>query len=110
LQLVEFVMQSVARKRIEVEVEARHVPHIRSCLAGIAHADFTVAPILSGFGLRGYWSSERAFQSIGDKVCVRFTADAERVQPLIASGFGIVGRHILLIKSVAVGDDVQPHA
>ena len=95
-------MQAIERKRIEVAVEAHHVPHIRNCLEAIAHEDFTVSPIISGWNARGYWSSEYAFGTIGQKVMVRFTADAQPLRPLLAAGFGILLSDILVINATAV--------
>lgn len=107
--------RSSEKQRISVAVELAHVGHIKGCLAGIPHADFTVSPIISGWGVRGYWSSEHNFARIGEKVLVRFTADTEPIRPLIAAGFGILGSKVLQIhvsdpglrtqKSAAVSSD-----
>lgn len=91
-------MPASFKKRISVAVEARHAGYLRSCLAGIDHEDFTVAPILSGYNVRGYWSSEPAFSRIGERVMVAFTADPVPIQSLIASGFGILASDVLTVQ------------
>ena len=95
-------MPSSSKQRIEVAVEAHHVPHIRNCLNAIAHEDFTVSPIISGWNARGYWSSEYAFRHIGEKVMVRFTAESEPLRPLLAAGFGILLSKVLVINKTHV--------
>jgi hypothetical protein len=92
-------MSAHKKTRVEIAVETRHLPHIQGCLANLEHEDFTVSPILSGWGVKGYWSSEYAFSKIGEKVMIRFTADAEPVAPFIASGFGILASSVLVIRS-----------
>ena len=86
------------KKRISVAVEVRHASYLRSCLAGIEHEDFTVTPILSGYSVKGYWSSEQAFSRIGERVVVAFTADPQAIRPLIASGFGILASDVLTVQ------------
>jgi hypothetical protein len=87
------------KKRISVSIEGMHVGHIRNCLSQIAHQDFTVSPIISGWGVRGYWSSEcGGFDRIGEQVMVRFTTDLEPVRPLLNSGFGILASKVLKIQ------------
>ncbi len=90
-------MQAAAGKRISVTVDARHIDYLRSCLKNIAHEEFTVAPVLSGWSTRGYWSSERTFNRIGERVVVSFTTDPEPIRALIGSGFGILARDILTV-------------
>lgn len=86
------------RKRISVKVENFHIEHIRNCLKGIAHSEFTVAPVMSGYRHGRYWSSEHNFQKIGEQVMVRFTTDLEQVKPLIINGFGILASKVLTIQ------------
>ena len=91
-------MVKAAKKRISVSIESQHVGYIRSCLTAVDHEDFTVSPIISGWGARGYWSSERAFEQIGQRVMIRFTTDPEPIRPLLASGFGILASKVLQIQ------------
>jgi len=92
-------MATTSKKRIEITVDVQHVVHIRSCLiAANACEDFTVAPVMSGWNTKGYWSSERAFGSIGAKVSVRFTANERLVAPLLRNGFGILAMTIIPIS------------
>ena len=86
------------KKRISISVEKDHVSHIRCCLLALPHEDFTVSPILSGFGVRGYWSSEHSFTRIGDRVMIGFTTDCDQIRPLLASGFGILASKVLQIQ------------
>ena len=86
------------KKRIQVSVEKDHVAHIRCCLRAIRHQDFTVDPIISGWGVRGYWSSEQSFTRIGERVMIRFTTDSDRIRPLLASGFGILASKVLQVQ------------
>ncbi len=87
------------KKRISVSVEGTHVGHIRNCLSQIDHEDFTVSPIISGWGVRGYWSSEYGnFNRIGEQVMIRFTTDLDPVRPLLNSGFGILASKVLTIQ------------
>ena len=90
------------KKRVEVTVDAHHVPHIRSCLPDVACSDFTVSPVISGWSTRGYWSSEHAFTAIGSKVAIRFTADEAIVRPLLANGFGILAMDLIPITQTAM--------
>jgi hypothetical protein len=86
-------------KRISVVVERTHIHHIRNCLSHIECKDFTVSPIISGWGVRGYWSSEYGgFNRIGEQVMVRFTTDLEPVRSLLNSGFGILASKVLKIQ------------
>ena len=89
-----------AKKRISVAVEGTHVNHIRNCLSQIDHSDFSVSPIISGWGVKGYWSSEYSggFERIGERVMIRFTTKLERVQPLLLTGFGILASKVLQIQ------------
>lgn len=87
------------KKRISVAVEGAHVGHIRNCLSQIDYEDFSVSPVISGWGVRGYWSSEYGgFDRIGEQVMIRFTADLEPIQPLLSSGFGILASKVLKIQ------------
>ena len=90
-----------AKKRIEMTVDANLVAHIRSCLANADCEEFTVSPVISGWGVEGYWSSERKFADVGKKVAVRFTADEALVRPLIAKGFGILAMELIPITETA---------
>ncbi|MEQ1695214.1 MAG: hypothetical protein ABL901_05160 [Hyphomicrobiaceae bacterium] len=91
------------KKRISIAVEGAHVGHIRNCLAHIDHENFSVSPIISGWGVRGYWSSEcGGFDRIGEQVMIRFTTDLEPVQPLLRSGFGILASKVLKIQVTSV--------
>jgi hypothetical protein len=94
--------QANPRRRFEIEVESILVGHIRNCLSNTDADDITVSPIISGWGVQGYWSSERTFQNIGKKVVVRFTADPEPLQPLLKSGFGILAMSIIPISMTDV--------
>ncbi len=91
-------MISGQKKRIEFDVERHHIGHIRCCLDTVPHEDFHIAPILSGWNRKGYWSSEYAFSTIGNKVRIAFTAHIEPIRPLIAAGFGILAAEILIVK------------
>jgi hypothetical protein len=91
-----------SRQRFEIEVESILVAHIRSCLEGTDAEDITVSPIISGWGVQGYWSSERSFQDIGKKVVVRFTAAPEPLRPLLRNGFGILAMSIIPINATDV--------
>lgn len=87
------------KKRISVSVEGTHVCHIRNCLSQFDCEDFTVSPIISGWGVKGYWSSEYGgFDRIGEQVMIRFTSDIKTVQPLLSSGFGILASKVLKIQ------------
>jgi hypothetical protein len=88
----------MAKKRISVAVEKSHSDYIRSCLAMVPHEDFTISPIISGWSQRGYWSSEHAFQNVGERVMIRFTTGSDLVRPLLASGFGILASRVLQIQ------------
>jgi hypothetical protein len=90
-------MISGAKQRIEVDVERHHAGHIRNCLDHVAHEDFTIAPVMSGWNRQGYWSSEHAFWTIGAKVRVSFVADVETIRPLLAAGFGILASELMFI-------------
>ena len=89
--------ESCGPKRITIEVKRDHVGHIRACLDAIKYSDLTVSPVISGWGLKGYWSSESQFSRIGERVVMRFTAHHSVVQPLITAGFGILADDIVLI-------------
>ena len=91
------------KKRISVAIEGSYVGHIRNCLCHLDCEDFTVSPVISGWGVRGYWSSEcGGFDRIGEQVMVRFTTDLEPIQLLLNSGFGILASKVLKIQ---VSDD-----
>ena len=90
------------KRRVELTVDATHVPHIRSCLANMNCEDFTVSPVISGWGMQGYWSSECKFADVGRKVAVRFSADEALVRPLIAKGFGILAMDLIPITETAI--------
>ena len=86
------------RKRISVAVEGTHLGHIRNCLMHLPHENFTVDPIISGYGVGGYWSSEYGFNRVGERVMIRFTTDFEPIRPMLASGFGILASKVLQIQ------------
>ncbi len=87
------------KKRISVAIEGAHICHIRNCLSHFDCEDFSVSPIISGWGVRGYWSSEHGgFERIGEQVMVRFTTDLEPIQPLLSAGFGILASKVLKIQ------------
>jgi hypothetical protein len=90
------------KKRVQMAVDACHVPHIKATLAGIDCEDVSLAPIISGWGIGGYWSSENRFDAIGSKIMVRFTADAAQIEPLLATGFGILALEIIPISATHV--------
>jgi hypothetical protein len=91
-------MHAPAKKRITVAVDARHIDYLRGCLNNVPHEDFTVSPIMSGWSVRGYWSSERAFKRVGERVSVSFITDPEPIRPLIGSGFGILAGDALTVR------------
>ena len=94
----------VPRKRISVAVEGTHLAHIRNCLSSIDHAEFTVGPIISGYSVGGYWSSEYGFERIGERIMISFTTDLEPIAPFLATGFGILSSKVLQIH---VTDDLK---
>jgi hypothetical protein len=89
---------AATKHRIEIEVDGMLVGHIRNCLVGTDAEDFTVSPIISGWGTAGYWSSEHTFSAIGKRVIVRFTADPVPLKQLLATGFGILAMDIIPIS------------
>ena len=89
-----------AKTRFEISVEGQHVGHISNCLAGVDCQDFTVSPIISGWGIKGYWSSELTFSKIGKRVAVRFTVDPDEIAPLLKTGFGILAMDIVPISRI----------
>lgn len=95
-------MKPPSKARFEMSVETQHVGHIRNCLADVDCEDFTVSPIISGWGVKGYWSSEHTFSSIGKRVAVRFTVDPDQIAPLLATGFGILAMDIIPIAAIAL--------
>lgn len=90
------------KKRIQMAVDSSHVAHIQATLAGIDCEDVSLAPIISGWGIGGYWSSEYTFSAIGKKIMVRFTADAAQIEPLLLTGFGILALEIIPISATTV--------
>jgi hypothetical protein len=90
----------VAKTRFEISVELQHVGHISNCLSGVDCEDFTVSPIISGWGVKGYWSSEHSFSTIGKRVAVRFTVDPNQIKPLLETGFGILAMDITPICQI----------
>lgn len=88
------------RKHISITVDKHCVPHIKNCLRAFEYEDFTIAPVMSGWSQRGYWSSEHSFSRIGEKIMVRFITDTTPplMQAMIANGFGIVARDIVMIQ------------
>jgi len=91
-------MQAGEKKQIAVTVMRTQVPAIRSCLASLNHHDFAVRPVISGWSTGGFWSSERSFKHIGERVEVSFKADAVQIAPIVAAGFGIISGEILPIR------------
>ena len=89
-----------AKTRFEISVDGQHVGHIHNCLAGVDCEDFTVSPIISGWGINGYWSSEHSFSRIGKRVAVRFTVDPDQIGPLLETGFGILAMDIVPISRI----------
>lgn len=88
-------------KRVAMTLDARHVPHVRRCLEEFAGCtELSLAPVIAGWGAKGYWSSEgsSAFARVGEKVMIRFTADAELVEPYLRSGFGILAMELIPIS------------
>ena len=90
------------RRLIEMTVDSCYVAHISAALANIGCDDVSLAPVISGWGVRGYWSSEHAFANVGKKIMVRFTADAADIEPLIKSGFGILALEIIPIFATVI--------
>ena len=95
-------MSSGTKKRVEISVDAHLVPLIRASATQSNCEDFTISPVISGWGPKGYWSSERAFASIGSKVTIRFTAEEELVRPMLANGFGILSMQLIHIGENSV--------
>jgi hypothetical protein len=91
---------AITRKQISITVDKHCVPHIMNCLRAFEYEDFTVAPVMSGWSQRGYWSSEHTFSKIGEKIMVRFITDVTPLpmKAMIANGFGIVARDIVMIQ------------
>lgn len=96
-------MQADGKKRIAVTVMRTQVPAIRSCLASLNHHDFAVRPVISGWSTGGgFWSSERSFKHVGERVEVSFTADAVQIAPIVAAGFGIISGEIIPVRVIDV--------
>ena len=87
------------KKRIQMAVDACHIAHIQATLADIDCEDVSLSPIISGWGIGGYWSSEYTFAAVGRKIMVRFTADAAQIEPLLVTGFGILALEIIPISA-----------
>ena len=97
------VSRSLARrKRIEIIVSSHQVPHIKNCTSALECEDFSIAPVISGWGVGGYWSSESTFSQIGKKIRVRFTADSDLVEPFLKNGFGLLAMDIVPISATDV--------
>jgi hypothetical protein len=107
MQVAPVTPTATRRQRFEIEVEAILVDHIRNCLASTDADEITVAPIISGWGVQGYWSSEHTFSNIGKKVVVRFNADPGPLQPLLRTGFGILAMTIIPISATDI--DLKRH-
>ena len=90
------------KKRVQMAVDACHIAHIQATLAGIDCEDVSLSPIISGWGIGGYWSSEYSFAAVGKKIMVRFTADAAEIEPLLMTGFGILALEIIPISATNV--------
>lgn len=90
-------MPASTRKRISVAVEGNHLTHIRNCLQHFDCDDVTVSPVMSGYSIGGYWSSDYGFARIGDRIMIRFTADYETLRPILSAGFGILASKVLQI-------------
>lgn len=102
MQVTSAVPKCKPRQRVQLAIESCHLAHIQATLAGIDCDDVSVSPIISGWGIGGYWSSEYTFSTIGRKIMVRFTADAVEVAPFVKSGFGILALEIIQISAVDV--------
>jgi hypothetical protein len=91
------------KKQIEVKVDAIHMGHVLNCIKQLDAENITVAPVLTGYTIHGYWSLENNFSQIGKRVAIRFAVEIEPFAPFISSGFGILGRDIVLISVIDCG-------
>ncbi|NJM55526.1 MAG: hypothetical protein HC841_06080 [Verrucomicrobiae bacterium] len=79
------------------------MPAIQSSLTLVLHEDFTARPVISGWSASGrYWSSDRNFGQVGDRVEVSFTASDLDLAPFVAAGFGIMSGEIVPIRVVDI--------
>ena len=90
------------RKLIEIIVNSRQIPHIKNCTRALECEDFSLAPVISGWGVGGYWSSEATFRQIGSRIRVRFIANSELVEPFLKNGFGLLAMDIVPMSATDV--------
>ncbi|MFK7944129.1 MAG: DUF190 domain-containing protein [Paracoccaceae bacterium] len=92
-------MQTYAKKRVEIIVEA---PALRRVLAFLDDNDvsgYTVVPALAGRGDSGRsWSREGQITDTDRMVTVVMIIDASRLEPVFDALYGLVSRQIGVIS------------
>jgi PII-like signaling protein len=97
-------MQTHAKKRIEIVIEAPSLRRLTELLDRLAVAGYTVIPALAGRGRDGSWSREGLVSDAGRMVIVVCVLDESRVDPVLEEVYALVSRQIgiVTVSDVAV--------
>lgn len=97
-------MQTFAKKRIEIVVEAPALARLLDRLDQAAVTGYTVLPVLAGRGKEGAWRGEGLAGDAGRMVAVVCITDESRVDAVLEAAYAIVRRQIgiVTVADVAV--------
>jgi PII-like signaling protein len=87
-------MQTHAKKRIDIIVEA---PLMRRILARLDQANvsgYSVLPVMAGRGRDGSWTADGQISNATQMVAIVCIADASKVDDLLTSTFGVIANQI----------------
>ncbi len=96
-------METHAKKRIEIILEAPAVLRLTTLLDAAGVSGYTILPALGGRGERGNWSREGLVGGAGQMVAVVCITDAKRIEALLAELMRLLSRQIGI---VSIGDVV----
>ena len=87
-------MQTHKAKRVEIIIEAPMERRLRKALEAADVTGYTIAPVLGGSGRSGTWSREGQVSRAAGMVQFICIIRPEKLDPLLASAFKLVERHI----------------
>lgn len=90
-------MDTYAKKKIEIIVEAPILNRLLDRLDELAVSGYTVLPVLAGRGRGGSWSREGLATDAGRMVMVVVVTDESRVQAVLEPVYKIVLRQIGIV-------------
>ncbi|MBB98571.1 MAG: transcriptional regulator [Rhodobacteraceae bacterium] len=91
-------MQTYAKKRLEIIVEAPIQERLTALLDRLAVTGYTVLPALAGRGRSGEWSREGLVGGAGRMIVIVCLLDAERVDEVLEAVFSMVSRRTGIVS------------